>query len=1050
MQLITDLKPLRLYNARRKIYIPFNPENRKKGAMIQLFTRDIRDSINLMNLPFLHNPKLYYSYYMVKNAMAYIDSKGIIDHDAEDPDEAVIEAVMHKMPSGTQVAIDCMGTPHDEERMKEIFHPKKVDKWIEKLGKKGTKVQVTVYGFNSLKDMAKAINHETIIKYNEFMLNSYSSPVEIFVLTEYAFEHSIKKAEIDYEAYCTNELITWLTMKLYHTSRRLANYFGTGLSGQADMIKKRDHEAGNKIKDDIGIALLIKQAYDDRGPIVLKHLLVDKRYTILSKYYATNMINYADGLVRMFAGMLKNETYGASDGESIFNESTGTHVDCVKIFKAMDPEDQKFLSGGYDYIHMPGKEVAYRNVIRGEGILKNLKAFIEVTYDYASTQVSGATSSVIIGVHPKYRREGLAEELVKTMLKEIRKECPEIGNLIWRVDPNNVASQKLAKKCGFKMVRQNNVQYMLRYEFKETPYYRYLDDNVQNEMDLLSYMKKFKIKQMEDSFWMGVSDMYAPIKNTARTLTGNSLDRACLVAAYLDRMGLWNRIIGFLDLRKVDDNGKESFVIVKVHYANVYSYTNRAYYMMDSTISDSPIALANVNSDHFENTLYTACRMVYAKYVDPVSWSTLHITDFPYIYKTYGENPKNVTVEALTDWSKGMNFRKIMESTTPVLEYHKERKIRHLPGPKVPLNGALKEEFVEKGCVTINEQMVTPNSVFFMNEVDSSYDGKIRRYLYAQRLKTNKDLIDRYNMVKTNDPKITKTFLKLELYRQWNLFVDLSYYNNLFLERMPFIKDKAVRFYWDFMERLLTNSNEMNTLYPYQTILIPVSNQAWRVTPGTAIWDYRQNINPISVIFRLLKIDPGQLIRVLGNKRIVFVGAKGYFLVDFSNISMRNFAKLKRFVTKLASNTDINETVDNTEDDEENGGYSEPVSDTNEDTPGAIAMKIVDKVEKSTGTQINDVTPILKTNTIESSKSSITSTIPIMRIQDDTLNIGGGEDVFTAKKPKKGELLKAPENIGIGVLIQNDDSLYNVLYLNGARNVVKINTPITSIISFKK
>ena len=1048
MQLITDLKPLRLYSSRRKIYIPFNPDNRRKGGMIQLLTRDLRDSVNLMNLPYLHNPKLYYSYYMVKNATAYIDSKGIIDHDAEDPDDALIEAVMHKIPGGNSISIECMGSPRDEERMKEIFHPKKVGHWLKVIGQDKAKINVTVYGFDNIKNMAKAINQEAIVKYGDFMQNSYCSPVEIFVLTEYAFNHSIKSAELDYEAYCTNELITYLVMTTYHTSRQLANYFGTGLSGQANLIKAKYKEKGEKITDDIGIALLIKQAYDDRGSIVIKDLLINKRYTILSKYHATNMINYADGLLKMFGNVLKTEAHYNEDGSNIFNESTGTHLDCVRIYKAMDPQDQKFLSGGYDYIHMPGKQVAYRNVIRGEGILKNLKAFVEVTYDYACAQYSGVTGSVIIGVHPKFRREGLGEQLVKTMLKEIRKECPEIGNLIWRVNPDNISSQKLAKKCGFKMVRQNKAQYMLRYEFNETPYYRYLDDKVMDEVDLLSYLKKFKLKNYIkaavggdfEHFWTLPGDDVMPLKDIARSMSGNTLSRAMLTSAYLDRMGLWNRIVGFIDLIFTGTEDKPDFDIQKIHFCNVYTYTNKMYYVLDSSLRDYPIPVPNVHTEHFNDTLHVALQLLYAGKINTNGISTLYISDYPYIYNTYKENKTDIIT--LSGFNTITNFRKIIECTTPIVECAEKTKINHLPIPRMVLNEHSKTKFDNDGSIDYNGSMITSNGIFFMNEIDSSYDSKVKWYIYKERLRTNKDLLDYYNKVKAMDPKIKKTFLKLNLYRSFNLFVDLSYYNDLFLNKMPFIKDKAVKLYWDFMERLLKNSVEMDSMYPYQTILIPISNQAWRVTPGTNIWDYRQNINPISVIMRLLRTKSEELIRVLGRKRIVFVGNKGYFLVDFANITGRNYVRLKKFITKLAMNEEINETTDDSEDDEIEGGYNQ-VEDVEQDTPAATAMKIIDKVEKSTGTKINNVSSVIKTNTIETTKSSITSTIPIMRIQDTKLNIGNSLE--GGKKAKKGDLLDKTDNIGIGIFSANDEQVAKIIIQN-----ININKSISNIITFKK
>ena len=59
MILMDEMVPLRLYSSKLRAYIPFNPANKKKGAMITLLTNGVDDSIQLINMPYIHNPLLH-------------------------------------------------------------------------------------------------------------------------------------------------------------------------------------------------------------------------------------------------------------------------------------------------------------------------------------------------------------------------------------------------------------------------------------------------------------------------------------------------------------------------------------------------------------------------------------------------------------------------------------------------------------------------------------------------------------------------------------------------------------------------------------------------------------------------------------------------------------------------------------------------------------------------------------------------------------------------------------------------------------------------------
>lgn len=970
MQLISDLKPMRLYSAKRKVYLPFNPANKKKGATIKLLTRDMQDSIDMINLPYLYNPKLYRSYYMSRNVMAYIDSKGIVDHDAEEKeDEVITEAIIHKA-SKSSVTIDTRGTPNDKMELQRIFSKKAFDKWFKRLGHEGYKYNVTVYGFNSRVDMVKAINTEVIMKYSDVVFNSYCTPTEIFVLNQSAFSE-IKNQEIDYEMYCNSELIAWVCMTCSKKCNRvLANYIGAGMSGQAKKIRDTKWDKQEKISSDIGPALLVTSLYNDQGDKGLKKLVRSGDITMLAHYKAENLVGFAKVLLNR--GANKVYDHFVDEGTAL-NESDGSHEDAVRIFQAMNDKERNFITHDeYRYEYTPEGNYIYRHIEKGEGIL-DMKGYIEIAKEAYSLENYGDTGSVIIGVHPAYRREGVGKTLVKTMLKELPNEHPEITNLIWRADINNKPSQRLAEKCGFTLIRKTNVQCTYRYSLKKVPYIEKLDTEVTDLNKVKKKAKEFKITSHVDK-----DATITPIETIIRRKSGNELDRARYVAAYLNRMAMFNIII-FTEMT-------DKYGATELYFSNAIIMKGKLY-MVDPFIDMDDVSNMSSAIMQFINFAKSGKLpresdeyVVEAKVHYFIPNSILRLEGKPF----FSEEMKNYLDEEL-----GV--------TTPTAqEQVKENAIQHIPLPRVNVHDTRGDD----GFYSNPNYLMSENTICFFNEdeilqeANSAYDARIRRYIYKERIRTNKELVEQYNRAKELDPRIDRTYLKLEMYRGLNLFVDYSYYNGLFLSRMNLIKDKGVAFYWDFMNRLFEGSKEMKSKYNTHTVFIPVSNEAWDVPPGGNLWDYRHSINPISVFMRMVKTNPTELRAKWKNMRFVFLGKKGYFTVDFNKFEYKNVGRLKVFINRLTSGEDI---------DEEEDGYE---SNTHTDTKNAIGMSIIEKIEKSSGITIDNVSKLVS-NGAESLGNVSIDSIPTMRIRDTKIYVNPKQTNNTSREQK--------DSVGIAV-----------------------------------
>ena len=295
---------------------------------------------------------------------------------------------------------------------------------------------------------------------------------------------------------------------------------------------------------------------------------------------------------------------------------------------------------------------------------------------------------------------------------------------------------------------------------------------------------------------------------------------------------------------------------------------------------------------------------------------------------------------------------------------------------------------------TVTENALVSNNMAFFSEVDGSmYSTNLKRYLYKERLKNNKEVLRLYDDVKAQQPDITKTYVKLEMYRKANVFIDLSYYNSLFLKNLNYKLDRGVNFYFEFMNRLINNPT-VTSEYKMRTVFIPIDSGVWGATDPVTLWDYRKNINPISVIFRLLKSNPSLLKKEFGKNNIIFVGSRGYFKIDFKQLDLRDLNRLKKNITKLMSFSepieDEYESDDVANDDTE---VSYGKKKNNSDSSKAMAMNMIDKIEKGTSIKLNNVSPISQKGNAESTTDNAKPLSHIhLRVTKEPLQFGLGSN----------------------------------------------------------
>lgn len=227
----------------------------------------------------------------------------------------------------------------------------------------------------------------------------------------------------------------------------------------------------------------------------------------------------------------------------------------------------------------------------------------------------------------------------------------------------------------------------------------------------------------------------------------------------------------------------------------------------------------------------------------------------------------------------------------------------------------------------IKEGVRSQNSLLVMDDYFNE-DNKaiLKRILYPERIKNQKDIMNIYEIIKSQVKVINYTKLDVKMYKGLNLFVDTSYYNKAFFDNNTFIKDKGLNLYIDFLNRVINIEKFKSAGYTRQTIFVPVMD--W-YTDNKEIFDYTKSINPISTLVRTLRTKNSNSLGSISNLEFVFFGDNGYFKVDMKTFEKKHLTRFTSNINKLIQNSVI-------EDDS-----------LVQDTPDAIVTDIIDKIETS-------------------------------------------------------------------------------------------------------
>lgn len=986
MLFLEELDYMRLYGARRKLYVPIDPSNRKKGAAVMLLTKNSVDSYSLMNMPYIYNPKLYESLYIDRNVNAYIDSGAIIDEDPDDEaavNEAIEEIPMHR--KDIKVSVDCK-TPsfNDLKLVKDIYNEKNFLKWYKFFRTPNRNIcrDIKVEVYPNLATMAE-YHQRDALKINEVLKDSYSFDNTIVVVARSGYQ-PLEKKNGDYKQYLLNELIAFVCMKTSSKCDRfLANCIGTALSGQVS-DRLDDEIQGDYLSTNnyaILTSYMIKRLYKEKGEKEVAKLCKTGDYSVLSLYATRRLIKN----IKAFG----EATLTAADRKSLSDSDYGlpskkkypmpdeSHVrSAIRFFNHVDSEDEAELArnikkkikkfgmsvevGEKNRFSKYYKESALlestsfiknwlyeNNIIDANSLSKWMKRNIKysnmtklMSPEELVNKKSGCchdqvlfelTALRALGYRPKawFVYEGTSDGKGGETHSYITFTDKD-GKLYWFENAwsDMAGIHKIDNEYEFFLDMHSNGKWGNIKKYPEEDISVFRGKPGMTLQDLVN--AQFGGSPVDES--AGVSyrpdGLYKDIMQIVDKLSGEERNRIALNGNYEDSPNVISRKIkrdengnpiGFIDAYKFDSRPCEAQLVVALDP----DHRGKGY--MRNMVGD----YINHPIDGYKDIN----RFVW--FVDPANTPSVNLATHCGFKKTGARRYRDDLGIYEDMYEYHMPFR---ESTN-----------------KIPLpTRMIKESVHENGYIVTDDYMMSEDFITFFNgmdnqvisEAEKKYDNRLKKYLFKERLKNNKSVIMRYQEMKAMCPWIKYTFVKLGAYRRRNVFIDLSYYHAIFMNNMRFKKDAAVNMYWDFLNRLL-NESEYKTWYKKITIFMPIWPEAWDVKSADELMDYRQSINPISMIIRMLRKNPSEL-KKWGNKDFLFMSPSGYFRVNFSTFDLKNLAKFRRFITKLVNNDPI-------DDDETEDGYR-ATENQDSDSTAVITANIIDKLETNAGIKIDDMT----------------------------------------------------------------------------------------------
>lgn len=205
----------------------------------------------------------------------------------------------------------------------------------------------------------------------------------------------------------------------------------------------------------------------------------------------------------------------------------------------------------------------------------------------------------------------------------------------------------------------------------------------------------------------------------------------------------------------------------------------------------------------------------------------------------------------------------------------------------------------------------TDNEIGLLNEASFDHSEVLRKIFYRERIRRRSGIYKIHDVIKASCPNITKTALSYKRFRKKNIFTDFYYYNEIFYKNNYFKLDRALYLYLDILGRYLSDKRLDKAGYNLKTIFIPVEDWVNFTGVKDNIYRYRETINPISVIYELLRRNDKELQKRWGSADIVLFGKDNYFKINLNEMGSKDSSEFLVLLRRLLSGIKINEKISN-------------------------------------------------------------------------------------------------------------------------------------------
>ena len=810
-----DLKPMRLYSSGRKVYLPFNEEDKKKGSAIFLMTPNVESSIKTMQMPYFINKRSYEAYYLERDCSYIINHENHLIREYNDEFVPIMEAVDESVNDLSNVYFGST-----------ILERVEGDRTIV-----DTNMQMQFIGFTNEED----IKDMESIEGEKLKIINLIDEDHAYVTSDL---HLFKDS--DHGKQYVDELIRKINFKVKPTDVLIicGDLMDTG-SKEEDKRKLKYFTSSLKCKNIVLILgnndILKLTDYIDCGITY-----VNSRLTV------TN----ADGSKWKFSH------YPCDVDENMLNFCGHLHSSTV-YWNITDPS--KCINVGYPNV-------------KNNRCIYNIREFL------IKRSEGEYKDNVSINKDLKEIQESIHENMIFSK-KDIELNLDKWGsdkynNILYITGFSGSGKSTLSK-------RYNNVEVIS------------LDQLYQGIIHTYTQFGKDMYNECE------AYREYVNIKKSGSNDPTAQLTLQCLL--YI--------------LKKAENSYPEKrFVIEGIQ---IYRDVPR------ELIYGRPLIIKGTSA------LTSAINRLRRE--DGFTTHTLYKGVFSY-FKWYSIDNKLIN-KLEKDYKSHIDTTYYIGSSETLKE-----DTQYNPGyllgedAKITTLGLQSEDRM----IIFNEML--DEEVFY--EATKSNNGVLKRLLYQDRLRSVKDINMIYKDIKERCPWIKYTRYQYKLYARKNLFIDTYYYTDAFFRNNFYKLDKAAKLYFDYMDRYIDDKRLAECGYTEKSIFIPIS--AWKPSGGH-IWNYKESINPISVLYYMMKNKKLNMLKSSWGKcKIFFLGDMGYFVLDLQEFNEKQIMKFKMFTDSLAARQTI------TEDPEED----DPMVDSTK----AITTDIINRIEKTQHIKIDYIT----------------------------------------------------------------------------------------------